>query len=100
MKMLFGGPWVAESVKPLTLGFGSGHSLMVHEFEPCIRLSAVSVEPALDPLYPSVCPSLTYAQTLFLKNKLFFFISSKTKNNLNSELHYYLSFVLLIILCL
>ena len=32
------GAWVAQSVKPLTLAFGSGHDLMVCEFEPCIRL--------------------------------------------------------------
>ena len=28
------GVWVAPSVKRLTLGFGSGHDLTVHEFEP------------------------------------------------------------------
>ena len=42
---------MAQSVKRLTLGFGSGHDLMVHyEFKPCIGLSAVSTEPASDPL--------------------------------------------------
>ena len=33
---------MAQSVKCLTLGFGSGHGLMVHEFGPYIRLCADS----------------------------------------------------------
>ena len=33
------GRWVAQSVKCLTLDFGSGHDLRVHEIEPCIGLS-------------------------------------------------------------
>ena len=33
---------------------GSGHDLTVCEFEPCIRLSAVSTELASDPLSPSL----------------------------------------------
>ena len=33
-----------------TLGFGSGHDLMVCEFEPCIGVCAGSVEPAWDSL--------------------------------------------------
>ena len=32
------GTWVAQSVKYLTLGFGSGHDLMVCEVKPHIRL--------------------------------------------------------------
>ena len=40
--------WVAQSVKPLTLDFGSGHDLLVHEFEPLIELWADSAEPAWD----------------------------------------------------
>ena len=35
-------------------GFGSGHDLLVHEFEPHIRFSAFGTEPALDPLSPSL----------------------------------------------
>ena len=27
---------MAQSIKLLTLGFGSGHDLMVREFEPCL----------------------------------------------------------------
>ena len=37
---------MAQSVKHLTLHFGSGHDLTVHEFKPHIRLRAGSVEPA------------------------------------------------------
>ena len=44
------GIWVAQSVKHLTLGFCSGHELMVCEFEPRIRLCAESAEPARDSL--------------------------------------------------
>ena len=40
------GTWVAQSVKHLTLDFGSGHDLVVHEFEPLIRLCADGEEPA------------------------------------------------------
>ena len=42
------GNWVAQSVKRLTLGFGSGHDLTVHEFEPCVGSALTSVEPAWD----------------------------------------------------
>ena len=41
---------MAQSVKRLTLDFGSGHDLTVCEFEPQVRLSSDSVEPAWDPL--------------------------------------------------
>ena len=34
--------------------FGSGHDLMVLEFEPRVGLSAVSTEPTLDPLSCSI----------------------------------------------
>ena len=45
---LFGGSWVAQSVKRPTLGFSSGHDLSVLETEPCIGLHAGSVKPAWD----------------------------------------------------
>ena len=48
------GTWVAQSVKHLTLGFGSGHDLMIRGFEPHIRICADSVEPAWDFLSPSL----------------------------------------------
>ena len=44
------GTWVDQSVKYLALGFGSGHDLKVHEFEPCISLCADSAEPAWNSL--------------------------------------------------
>ena len=53
--------WVAQSVKHPTLGFGSGHDLMVHEFGPCIGLCADSEEPAWDSLSLSPSPSPTHA---------------------------------------
>ena len=34
--------------------FGSGHECTARGFEPCIGLSAVSAEPALDPKSPSL----------------------------------------------
>ena len=40
------GAWVAQSVKCPTLGFGSGHDLVVSEFELCMELCAGGVEPA------------------------------------------------------
>ena len=50
--------------------FGSGHDLAVREFEPHVRLSAVSTEPALDPLAPSLSvPPLLFSLSLSLKNK-------------------------------
>ena len=56
------GPWVAQSVEPLTLGFGSGHDLTVHGFEPRISLHTDSAEPAWDSLSPNLalCPSPTH----------------------------------------
>ena len=42
---IFRGTWVAQSVKHLTLGFGSGHDLVTHKFEPRIGLCADSSEP-------------------------------------------------------
>ena len=47
--------------------YSSGHDLMVHGFKPRSRLSAVSTEPALDPVSRSLCPSPTCAHSL--KNK-------------------------------
>ena len=44
---------------------------MIHGFEPLIGVYAVSVEPALDPLSPSLSapPSLALSLSLSLKNK-------------------------------
>ena len=51
------GTWEAPSVKRLTLDFGSGHDLTVHELESHVGLCADSVEPAWDSLSPSLRPS-------------------------------------------
>ena len=48
------GTWVAQSVKRLTLDFGSGHGLKVHGIEPRIGLCADNAEPARDSLFPSL----------------------------------------------
>ena len=45
---------MAQSVKHLTLGFGSGHDLTVLKVEPCIGLQSDSVELAWDSLFPSL----------------------------------------------
>ena len=42
----YGDIWVARSVKPLTLDFGSGHDLTVCESEPRIGLCTDSKDPA------------------------------------------------------
>ena len=54
IKCLGQGAWVTQLVKHLTLGFGSGHDLTICEFESHNGLSAVSIEPASDPLSPSL----------------------------------------------
>ena len=43
---------MALSVEHPTLGFGSGHDLMVHEFEPLVGLCADSAESAWDSVSP------------------------------------------------
>ena len=58
--------------------FRTGHDLAVCELEPHIWLSAISIEPALDPLspsmsappllVPSLCLSLSKVINIFLKN--------------------------------
>ena len=65
------GTWVAQLAKCLTLGFGSGHDLVVCEFETRFRLWADSEEPAWDSLYSSLSlpPPLKNKQTLKKKKK-------------------------------
>ena len=69
LKKLVGGAWVAQSVKPPTLDFGSGHHLRVRSWSEL--LCADGAEPARDSLSPSLslslCPSLTLS---LLNNKL------------------------------
>ena len=65
------GAWVAQSVKHLTLDFGSGHDLTVHELEPHIGLWVDSVGAAWD--YLSLPLSLplpcSCSVSLHLENK-------------------------------
>ena len=48
---------MAQLVKWLTLGLGSGHDLMVGDFEPCMGFCANSVQPAWDSVFLSLHPS-------------------------------------------
>ena len=64
---------MAQSVKRLTLDFSSGHDLVVHEFQPPIRLRVDSVKSAWDFLslslsLPLPC-TLSLSLSLSLKNK-------------------------------
>ena len=45
---------MAQMVKHLTLGFSSGHDLMVCGIEPYVGLCADSAEPVWDSLSPSL----------------------------------------------
>ena len=57
--MQFGDTRGVPSVERPTLDFGSGHDLVVREFEPRVGLHAASVEPAWDSLSPSCFFSLS-----------------------------------------
>ena len=57
---------MAQSVKRLTLGLGSGHDLTVREFQPHIGLCADGTEPVWDSVSPSLCPSPACVCSLFL----------------------------------
>ena len=64
---------MAQSVKHLTLDFGSGQDLEVHGFEPHVRLCAESMKPGWDSLSLSLSapPLLVHACALSLKiNKI------------------------------
>ena len=71
-KAVKGGVWVAQSVKRVTPDFGSGHDLMVREFEPHFRLRTGSVEPGQDSLSPSLSVSPLLAFSLSQNKKIFF----------------------------
>ena len=45
---------MAQSVEHVTLGFSSGHDLMVREIEPHVVLCADGTQPAWDSLSPSL----------------------------------------------
>ena len=77
-------PWgtcVAQSVKRLTLDFGSGHDLTVCEFEPCIGLCADSAEPGWD----SLSPSLSGPPLLVLVFSLYLSLSPPKVSNLKKK---------------
>ena len=64
------GAWVAQSVKHLTLA-----QVMISQFVGSSPVSgsvltAQSLEPALDSVSPSLCPSPTHALSLSFKNKI------------------------------
>ena len=62
------GTRVAQSDKPLTLGFCSSHDLMAHGFEPYVDLFTVNAEPAWDSLshFLSAPPLLVFSLSLSL----------------------------------
>ena len=62
--------WVTESVKHLTVDFGADHALTVYEFEPCVGLSADSVEPAWDSLSLSLTAPPLLVLCLSLSHKI------------------------------
>ena len=62
--MSVGGAWAAQSVKHLTLDFGSGHDLTVSEIEHSFGLCTDSMEPA--------CDSLSSSQNKLNKVKYFY----------------------------
>ena len=68
---IYRGTLGAQSVKHLTLDFGSGHDLAVGEIEPQIVLCTHSAEPAWYSLSPSLslCSSPAGTCSLSLKNK-------------------------------
>ena len=66
MKREASNAWVAQAVMHSTLGLGSGYDLMVHEFEPCIRLCAAIVDLAWNSLSPSFSNPLLLALSVSL----------------------------------
>ena len=74
---------MAQSVRHLTLDFGSGHDVMVHGFEPCIGLGILSLP---------VCPSPTHSFSLSLsRNKLKKIYKKKILRK--THLEYYIIFI-------
>ena len=58
---------MVQSIECLTLGFGSGHDLTVHETKTCTGLFTDSVEPAGDSLLLCPSPPGTHVLSLSLK---------------------------------
>ena len=65
----FGGTWVAQLAKCLTLDFSSGHDLTVHGFETCVGLCADSAEPGWDSVSLSLSAPPLCILSLSLKSK-------------------------------
>ena len=64
---------MAQSVKHLTLGFGSAHDFTVCGFKPHVGLCADSAEPAWDPFHLSLPLPCSHPLSLsFQINKHFF----------------------------
>ena len=74
--------WVTQSVKHLTLHFGSGHDLVVHGFKPRIKLCADSLESAWD----SLSSSLLALPPLRLKVSLVHVLSLSLSLKINKHL--------------
>ena len=84
--------WVAQSVKCLTLNFGSGRDLVVHEIEPHLELCTDNVEPAWDSLSLTSAPphsractheralSLSLSKYINKHKKSFLWFKEKRKN--------------------
>ena len=75
MKLVGGGTWVAQVVKCLTLGFGPGHDLTIHEIEPQVGLHTDSMDTTWDSLSPSLSaplphPHRTHACTFSLSKEI------------------------------
>ena len=64
---LFGGAWVAQSVRHLALDFGSGHDLMVHEIEPQVRSAWDSLSTSLPA--PPLLSSSKYIDSKYINSK-------------------------------
>ena len=64
---------MAQLVRHLTLDFGSGYDLMVHEIEPRVGFCTDSVESAWDSLALSLSLSLSFS--LSFSPRLSFFLS-------------------------
>ena len=65
------GTWAAQSVKRLTLDFGSGHDLTVHGNKPHVGLCADSSGTAWDFLFLPAPPSLVLSLKINLKKKAY-----------------------------
>ena len=73
---------MAQSVKGLTLGFGSAHDLTVCGFEPCVRFCDGGTEPAWASLSPSLSAPAPLVLCLSLSNK---YINLKKKKVCKSQ---------------